>query len=202
MNTKLGLKLGITSVICTIAIAGLSQISQANLTAAGRRGVQAPELSSGDSPLSSQAPDSKSGVPMTSEPSKHDSTEVLIAQTTALMSGPFMAAEAPTTGMAQIVEENGERYLVIDSAFSTTDQAPDLQVLLDTVEQPPATYEGADFNRYLNLGGLQSVTGEQRYPLPEFVDASQFKSVVIWCRMANATIGFASLADESSANAN
>jgi hypothetical protein len=68
-----------------------------------------------------------------------------------------------------------------------------LQVLLDTVAEPPANYQDTESNRYLNLGGLQSVTGEQRYPIPEFVDVSQFKSVVIWCRTANATMGYASL---------
>jgi hypothetical protein len=117
------------------------------------------------------------------------------------MSGSFVAAEAPTTGTAQIVEENGQKYLEIDSAFSTTDQAPDLQVLLDTVEQPPSKYQDSESGRYLNLGGLQKVTGEQRYPIPGFVDTTQFKSVVVWCRMANATIGYAPLASDGSASA-
>ena len=128
-------------------------------------------------------------------------SQIVVAQNsnTTQLSGSFVAAEAPTTGMARIVEENGQKYLEV-SAFGTTDQAPDLQVLLDTVAQPPANYQDAELNRYLNLGGLQSVTGEQRYPIPEFVDASQFKSVVIWCRMANATIGYASLANDSSAS--
>ena len=125
-------------------------------------------------------------------------SRVIIAQVAALMSGEFTAAEAPTTGMAQVVEENGQKYLQIDSAFSTTDRAPDLQVLLDTVEQPPASYEGAESGRYLNLGGLQNVSGEQRYPIPEFVDVSQFNSVVVWCRMANATIGYAPLSGDTS----
>lgn len=116
------------------------------------------------------------------------------------MSGEFVAAEAPTTGTAKIVEENGQMYLEIDSAFSTNDQAPDLQILLDTVEQPPATYEDSESTRYLNLGGIQSVTGEQRYPIPDFVEPSQFASVVVWCRTANATMGYAPLAEDSSAS--
>jgi Electron transfer DM13 len=129
-------------------------------------------------------------------------TQIVIAQTATLISGSFVAAEAPTTGTAKIVEENGQTYLEIDSAFSTTDQAPDLQVLLDTVEQPPSKYQDSESGRYLNLGGLQNVTGEQRYPIPEFVDTAQFKSVVVWCRMANATIGYASLTGDGSANTN
>ena len=126
--------------------------------------------------------------------------EAIAVRVAALMSGEFETAEAPTTGMAQVVEENGQKYLQIDSAFSTTDQAPDLQVLLDTVEQPPASYEDAKSGRYLNLGGLQNISGEQRYPIPEFVDVSQFNSVVVWCRMANATIGYAPLTSDASAS--
>lgn len=142
-----------------------------------------------------------SGVSQTSNasPSWERNNQIVISQSVdvAQLSGNFVAAEAETTGTAQIVEENGQRYLVIDSAFSTTDQAPDLQVLLDTTAEPPASYEEVETNRYLNLGSLQSVTGEQRYPIPEFVDTSNFKSVVIWCRMANATIGYAPLTAES-----
>ena len=124
----------------------------------------------------------------------------LILTQTALLSGEFVAAEAPTTGTAKIVDEDGQKYLEIDSAFSTNDQAPDLQILLDTVEEPPATYEAADSTRYLNLGGIKSVTGEQRYPIPDFIDPSQFASVVVWCRMANATMGYAPLDNSDSAS--
>lgn len=131
---------------------------------------------------------------------KIEKSKILISQQIALMSGEFVAAEAPTTGTAKIVEDNGQMYLEIDSAFQTGDTAPDLQILLDTVEQPPASYEDADYTRYLNLGGIQSITGEQRYPIPNFVDPSQFSSVVIWCRMANATYGYAPLSSDSSAS--
>lgn len=129
-----------------------------------------------------------------------EQSEVSIAQAIALKSGEFVAAEAPTTGTAKIVDEGGQKYLEIDSAFSTNDQAPDLQILLDTVAQPPATYQDTDDTRYLNLGGIQSFTGAQRYPIPDFVDSSQFASVVVWCRMANATMGYAALENDSSAN--
>ena len=135
-------------------------------------------------------------------PSSED-TIIEIAQSTSeeIMNGAFEAAEAPTTGSAKIVKENGVNYLVIDSAFSTTDQAPDLQVLLDTVEQPPQKYEESESGRYLNLGGLQNTMGEQRYPIPDAVELSNYKSVNVWCRMANATIGFATLNESSTARA-
>lgn len=118
-----------------------------------------------------------------------------IAQAQPAITGAFMAAEAPTTGTARIVTEAGHRYLEIDSAFSTTDQAPDLHVLLDPANVPPSSY--TNFNGYVNLGKLQKVNGAQRYPIPDVINVAQFKSVVIWCRMANATIGYASLGEAS-----
>lgn len=119
-------------------------------------------------------------------------TPTLVAQSsTAIAVGTFMAGEAPTTGVARIVSENGHRYLELDSAFSTTDQAPDLHVLLDTVATPPGSY--TSFGSYINLGSLQTVNGAQRYPIPDAIALDNYQSVVIWCRMANATIGYASL---------
>ena len=116
-----------------------------------------------------------------------------------IMEGTFVAKEAPTSGKAQIVKEDGIRYLLIDSSFNTTDQAPDLHVLLDTANQPPEKYDESQSGRYVNLGKIQNTMGEQRYPIPDSVDLSQQKSVVIYCRMANATIGFATLKESSTA---
>ncbi|MEO1126693.1 MAG: DM13 domain-containing protein [Cyanobacteria bacterium J06635_15] len=112
-------------------------------------------------------------------------------QLLALKSGTFIAAAAPTAGGVSIVEEDGHHFLEIDEAFSTTDQAPDLHVLLDPSSVPPETYES--FTGYINLGSLQTVSGTQRYPIPDDIDLAAYQSVVIWCRMANATMGYAPL---------
>lgn len=112
-------------------------------------------------------------------------------------SGTFVAAEAPTTGTVRILEQGGQRYLVLDSAFSTNNQAPDLHVLLETAGVPPRTY--SNFGSFVNLGKLHRVNGEQRYPIPNAINLSQFRSVAIWCRMANATMGYATLAEGSNA---
>lgn len=118
-------------------------------------------------------------------------TTVAESQPVALASGTFVAGEKPTTGSARIVTENGHRYLELDAAFSTSDQGPDLHVLLDTPERPPQTYE--NLGSALNLGSLHDYNGAQRYPIPDSVNLTSFKSVVIWCRMANATFGYAPL---------
>lgn len=120
-------------------------------------------------------------------------------QLVAEMSGTFVAAEHPTSGMARIVTEKGRRYLVLDSAFKTSSQGPDLHVVLDPTEKPPMQYQ--DPTSYVNLGKLQKFNGEQRYPIPAAINLSNFKSVAIWCRMANATFGYAPLRSTASAGA-
>jgi len=137
-------------------------------------------------------------VSPTSTQSNLDTT-VAQSQPVALVSGTFVAGEKPTTGEARIVTEDGHRYLEIDAAFSTSDQGPDLHVLLDTPERPPQTYQ--NLGSAINLGRLHDYNGAQRYPIPDTVDLSSFKSVVIWCRMANATFGYAPLRPSSSASA-
>jgi len=126
---------------------------------------------------------------------------ILVAkkQTAALVSGKFTGAEKPTTGSVSIVTENGHHYLVLDDAFSTSNQGPDLHVLLDTSAKPPQAYQNQ--GSYVNLGRLHSYNGSQRYPIPDAVDPNSFKSVVIWCRMANATFGYAPLQTSNSMSA-
>lgn len=110
---------------------------------------------------------------------------------TAISTGTFVGAEKPTTGQARIVSEGKNHYLELDKAFSTSNQGPDLHILLDTTANPPKTYKNQ--KGVTNLGKLRSFTGAQRYPIPGSVNLSNVKSVVIWCQMANATFGYAPL---------
>jgi hypothetical protein len=109
------------------------------------------------------------------------------------LSGSFKAGEKPATGKATIVREGRHSFLQLDPDFSTSDQGPDLHVLLDTTNAPPKTYPGATENRVINLGKLKSFTGSQKYAIPDSVNLANYKSVVIWCRMANATFAYAPL---------
>lgn len=83
---------------------------------------------------------SSSNAVSPSATSTGSNTVVAQNQTVAIMSGTFVAAEKPTTGVARIVTQNGHRYLELDSAFGASDQGPDLHVLLDTSEKPPQAY--------------------------------------------------------------
>ena len=101
---------------------------------------------------------------------------------------PFISAAHPTAGSAQIVEENGQRYLEFDSSFRS-DSGPDLFVLLHR-DAAPESYSPES---YVNLGRIQEFSGAQRYAIPADVDISQLQSAVIWCREFNVTFGYATL---------
>jgi hypothetical protein len=120
-----------------------------------------------------------------------NSFTVAQSQLVAIRSGSFVAGEAPTTGTARIVTEGGHRYLELDAAFSTSNQGPDLHVLLEPSATPSQAYE--NLGGVINLGSLQNYSGAQRYPIPDAINPDNYGSVVIWCRMANATFGYAPL---------
>lgn len=119
------------------------------------------------------------------------------SQSVAIAMGTFVAGEAPTTGTARIVTVDGHQYLELDAAFSTSNMGPDLHVLLDS-NQPPQSYE--NLAGTVNLGSLSDFSGAQLYPIPDAIDVAEFDSVVIWCRMANATFGYAQLNPVSGAS--
>ena len=101
--------------------------------------------------------------------------------------GSFVGGDGhDVSGAAKIVEENGQRYLELDSAFRT-DSGPDLFVLLH--EQATPTSYSPD--SYVNLGRVQALDGAQRYAIPADVDLDAIKSAVIWCQQFDVTFGFA-----------
>ena len=102
--------------------------------------------------------------------------------------GSFVAVSSDTAGGVTIVEENGKRYLEFDESFSTED-GPDLFVLLHK-EATPQSYS---VDQFVNLGDLQSISGSQRYEIPENISVDDFKSAVVWCRQFNVTFGFAAI---------
>ncbi len=105
-----------------------------------------------------------------------------------LASGNFVDSEHPTKGLAEIVTQNGKKYLRLNKAFKS-DDGPDVFVLLHR-EDSPKKYKKSD---YISLGRLQKIRGKQLYRIPNSVDITGFKSVVIWCRQFNATFGYAPL---------
>ena len=122
-------------------------------------------------------------------------TSPITAPTIATQYGTFVAGEVPTEGTAQIITKNGDRYLELDSSFKTSNQGPDLFVILHrsddvlgSTEPPAYPLQEQD---YVILGALQEFSGAQRYSIPENVNLDDYKSAVIWCRQFNATFGVA-----------
>jgi hypothetical protein len=138
--------------------------------------------------------------PQGTAPSGIKSPDTAMAQSgsTGSYIGKFVKGEAPTSGTVRVVTKGQYRFLEIDGAFKTTDQAPDLHVILEPSDTPPKSYNNP--GQFVNLGKLHKVSGVQSYPIPDVIDVEGYKSVVIWCRMANATIGYAQLKSEASAS--
>ncbi|HLO47708.1 MAG TPA: DM13 domain-containing protein [Kamptonema sp.] len=119
-------------------------------------------------------------------------TQAQMRPQTAIESGTFMSAEKPTQGKVSIISENGKRYVLLDRAFKTSSEGPDLEVILYRSTMPPQS--GLKPENYVSLGKLRQFSGAQRYQIPDNVKLADYKSVAIWCHKFNATFGYATLA--------
>lgn len=108
-----------------------------------------------------------------------------------IASGSFVTVDQdhPTEGTAQIITENGKRYLEFDSAF-TTARGPAVEVIMYRNSTVPVNIAEAD---YVTLAPLESFDGAQRYEIPANINPSDFEAVAIWCRQFNVTFGYAAL---------
>jgi hypothetical protein len=94
---------------------------------------------------------------------------------------------SPTSGIAiqgsaKIYLANGQYKLALDS-FQVSN-GPDLKVYLSK-EYPP--------NNFINLGALQSTTGQQLYVIPGKPDFTVYKYALIHCQQYNHLFGIAEL---------
>ena len=110
--------------------------------------------------------------------------------------GKFVAAEHPTQGSVSIINEKGKRYLEFDKTFKS-DMGPDLYVILHRAATLPKG--GLKEPDYVTVGRLQKVSGTQRYTIPNNVNLANYRTVAVWCRMFNATFGYALLPTTSTA---
>lgn len=68
---------------------------------------------------------------------------------------------------------------------------PDLYVYLTKVSSPKTR---SDVEGGYQVGKLKATRGDSNYELPDSVDASQYKAVVVYCRSFSAIFGYANLA--------
>jgi Electron transfer DM13 len=127
-------------------------------------------------------------IEMTTQTSPSDRPVHLAAATT-LKSGTFIRAS--------IVTKNGRSFLQLDSAFKTSNQGPDLVVVLhrsgnvlSTTPAPNYALKGGD---YVVLAPLKKYSGAQSYAIPANINLANYRSAAIWCRKFNATFGVAKL---------
>jgi len=107
--------------------------------------------------------------------------------TATLASGSFEAIAHPTSGTASIVETAQGRELRLQDF--RTDNGPDLVVWLSEAE-PGGDHAGG----FIDLGVLQGNIGNQVYSIPDDLDLSRYRSVVVWCRRFTVGFGVAGLA--------
>jgi hypothetical protein len=102
----------------------------------------------------------------------------------------FVSLDHGTTGeLVVLVDDAGNRFVRL--ADLATDNGPDLKVYLSTtaVDGP----EGAFDDDVVDLGRLKGNLGSQNYRVPDGVDLSRFRSVVIWCDRFDSAFGAAPL---------
>ncbi len=91
----------------------------------------------------------------------------------------FIKKEKAIKGGWAIIQRDGDTYIRFNDDFKTSN-GPDLKIFLS-----PQTIEDVTGNTAvdgaINLGELISNKGSQEYKLPDGVDASDFKSVLIHC---------------------
>lgn len=113
----------------------------------------------------------------------------------AVKSGSFVSGEHSTQGIARIVLKNGKPSLELDQSFKTSNQGPDLVVILhrsgnvlSSTKPPSYPIKQSD---YVILASLKKFSGAQSYSIPKNINLADYKSAAIWCRKFNATFGVA-----------
>lgn len=129
---------------------------------------------------------------------KTNSHATLISQNTnnVVKTGSFASAGHPTTGGVQVVNRNGQKYLVFNNNFKT-DNGPALYVILHKSNNLIASTKASEYKikegDYVTLTRLQKTNGTQEYLIPNNVDLDDYKSVAVWCEKFNVTFGAATL---------
>ncbi len=104
--------------------------------------------------------------------------------------GAFRNLSKETTGQAQLVELDDGSFIVRIKDLATSN-GPDLRVYLSRAS---ADADGREFAEdFIDLGALKGNRGDQNYEVPDGVDVSRFRSVVIWCRRFTVGFGVASI---------
>jgi hypothetical protein len=100
-------------------------------------------------------------------------------------------------GKWKIQEDSGVLYFELGSDFMTL-AGPDLKVYLSPIAiQDIDDRDAIDKKGGVMIAGLKSNKGAQKYPIPEGIQPSDYKSLVIFCPKFSVVWGGVSLETES-----
>ncbi len=97
-------------------------------------------------------------------------------------------------GIATVIQTDAGRVLRFED-FEVTN-GPALKVWLVAHDNPRSNGDVTD-NEWISLGDLKGSVGDQNYTIPDEVDLSVYRSVVIWCEPFGVLFAGAPLAPTS-----
>ena len=121
----------------------------------------------------------------------HSPPSAQTAVSAELPSGEFKKKKRRLKGSWKVVEKNGGSYVVFGEDFRAA-RGPDLKLFLSPTALADVNGKNA-INGSLNLGLLQSTKGAQEYKIPEDVNLSDFRSVLVHCEAYEVLWGGADL---------
>lgn len=126
---------------------------------------------------------------VTPEPMATDTP--LPAQPVAVLSGLLegVGGDYTGSGVATVYQQDGGGRTLEFTEFSVT-RGPGLVVLLSN---NPDVHLTRNIGQYVELGDLQSFTGDQTYQIPAGLDLSEYSVAVIYCKPFNAVFATATL---------
>ena len=116
------------------------------------------------------------------EPASDAMPQDASGEAVALLRGEFHDADGFHKGSGQATLyrlPDGSQLLRLENFNGAN--GPDLRVILSEHPDPGSRSE-FDSRDYVELGKLKGNIGNQNYPVPSGVDASQYRSVVIYCK--------------------
>ena len=99
--------------------------------------------------------------------------------------GDFVSAAHQTRGIATIDQE--ETTLTLTNF--KTDSGPDLNIYL-------TSSLSAISSDFIDLGNIKGVKGNYNYDLPDNLDYTQYKFVIVWCVDFDVNFGYAELVQQ------
>ncbi|MEO1053375.1 MAG: DM13 domain-containing protein [Bacteroidota bacterium] len=106
-------------------------------------------------------------------------------------SGTWKTKSYSIAGTWKISEENGKKYVTLDSKFKTKN-APDLKIFLSPLSIDELRDKTATKGSLL-VAPLKKNYGQQKYEIPSGTDISKYKTILIHCEKYTVLWGGASL---------